>query len=51
MGKGKGSIDHWVCPVKKGQILFEFSGVPLSLALQAMRLAQHKLPLKTQFIQ
>jgi len=51
MGKGKGQINHWVCPVKKGQILFEINGVSASLALQAVQLAQHKLPLKTQFIQ
>ena len=50
MGKGKGSLDHWVCPIKKGQILFELSGIPLSLAVQAVHLAMHKLPLKTQFI-
>ena len=50
MGKGKGQINHWVCPVKKGQILFEINGVSASLALQAStRPAQ--IPLKTQFIQ
>ena len=51
MGKGKGQVDRWVCPVKKGQILFELHGVPASLALQALQLAQHKLPLKSQFIE
>lgn len=51
MGKGKGIIHHWVCPVQKGQILFELHGVPQSLAFQAVQLAQHKLPLKTKFIQ
>lgn len=51
MGKGKGAVNHWVCPVQKGQILFEINGVPQALAVQAAQLAQHKLPLKTQFIQ
>ena len=50
MGKGKGAIQQWVCHVQKGQILFEVNGVPESLAVQAVQLAQHKLPLKTQFI-
>ena len=50
MGKGKGSINHWVCPVKKGQILFELHGIPAQLAAQAVQLAQQKLCLKTQFI-
>ena len=51
MGKGKGSINHWVCPVKKGQILFELNGIPAQLAAQAAQLAQQKLCLKTQFIE
>jgi len=51
MGKGKGSINHWVCPVKKGQILFELNGIPVQLAAQAAQLAQQKLCLKTQFIE
>ena len=51
MGKGKGSINHWVCPVKKGQILFELNGIPAQLAAQAAQLAQQKLCHKTQFIE
>ena len=51
MGKGKGSINNCVCPVKKGQILFELNGIPAQLAAQAAQLAQQKLCLKTQFIE
>ena len=50
MGKGKGSPAGWVAAVKKGRILFEFEGVPIDMAREAMRLAAHKLPLKTKFI-
>ena len=44
MGKGKGSPSFWICRVQKGQILFEIDGVSKPLALQAMKLACHKLP-------
>ena len=50
MGKGKGAPEHWVAVVKKGRILFEMDGLPLELARDSMRLAAHKLPLKTKFI-
>ncbi len=50
MGKGKGTPDHWVAVVKPGRILFELEGVPHDTAKEAMRLASHKLPLKTKFI-
>jgi large subunit ribosomal protein L16 len=50
MGKGKGSVDHWVAVVKPGRILFELGGVPEDAAREAMRLASHKLPLKCQFV-
>ena len=50
MGKGKGAPDHWVCVVKKGRILFEMEGIPVELARDSMRLAAHKLPLRTKFI-
>lgn len=50
MGKGKGNPEHWVAVVKPGRILFELRGVPLTLAREAMRLAQHKLPIKTRII-
>ncbi len=51
MGKGKGEPEEWVAVVKPGRIIFEVSGVDEGLAREAMRLASHKLPLKTQFIQ
>jgi len=50
MGKGKGSPEYWVAVVKPGRILFELEGIPEDLAREAMRLAAHKLPLKTKFI-
>ena len=50
MGSGKGQPDHWVAVVRPGRILFELSGVDPSLAKEAMRLASHKLPIKTKFL-
>ncbi|MGH9490108.1 MAG: 50S ribosomal protein L16 [Terriglobales bacterium] len=50
MGKGKGVPDHWVAVVKPGRILFEMEGVPAEQAREAMRLAAHKLPLRTRFV-
>ncbi|MFH1715072.1 MAG: 50S ribosomal protein L16 [Elusimicrobiota bacterium] len=50
MGKGKGSPEFWVSVVKPGRILFEIEGVDVDLAKEAMRLASHKLPIKTKFI-
>ncbi len=50
MGKGKGSPEYWVAPVKPGKILFEADGVPLEIAREALRLAAQKLPVKTKFI-
>ncbi len=50
MGKGKGSPEYWVAVVKPGRIMFELEGVDLELAKEAMRLASHKLPIKTKFI-
>ena len=49
MGKGKGAVDHWVAVVKPGRILFEISGVSEEGAREAMRLASHKLSIKTRF--
>ncbi len=49
MGKGKGSVDHWVAVVKPGRILFEISGLTEDAAREAMRLASHKLAIKTKF--
>jgi len=51
MGKGKGAPDHWVAVVKPGKILFEMEGVSLTEAKEAMRLASHKMPLRTAFVQ
>ena len=50
MGKGKGAPDHWVAVVKSGKVLFELGGVDKTLAKEAMRLATHKLPIKTRFL-
>ena len=50
MGKGVGSIDGWVFPIKKGRILFELDGVSLELARSAIRSASYKLPMKSKFI-
>ncbi|MFH0764173.1 MAG: 50S ribosomal protein L16 [Candidatus Omnitrophota bacterium] len=50
MGKGKGLPDHWVAVVKKGKILFEMDGVPMEIARECMRVAAHKIPLRTKFI-
>ncbi|QXK91798.1 50S ribosomal protein L16 [Neoehrlichia mikurensis] len=50
MGKGKGSVEVWVCKVKPGKILFEVSGVSLNLAKEALQKAQSKLPMKCKFI-
>jgi len=50
MGSGKGTVDHYVSTVKPGTIIFEMDGVEETIAREAMRLASHKLPLKTKFI-
>lgn len=50
MGKGKGAPEYWVAVVKPGRILYELSGVPIEIAREAMRLASHKLPIKTRFV-
>ena len=50
MGSGKGSPEYWVAVVKPGRILFEMSGTNEEVAREAMRLASHKLPIKTKFI-
>jgi large subunit ribosomal protein L16 len=50
MGKGKGSPEAWVAVVKAGRVLFEMEGVPEETAREAMRLAAHKLPMKTKFV-
>jgi large subunit ribosomal protein L16 len=50
MGKGKGSPEAWVAVIKAGRILFEMEGVDEQRAKEAMRLASHKLPMKTKFV-
>jgi large subunit ribosomal protein L16 len=50
MGSGKGTPEGWVAVVKPGRVMFEMSGVSESLAREAMRLAGHKLPVKTKFV-
>jgi large subunit ribosomal protein L16 len=50
-GKGKGAPEFWVAVIKPGRILFEIEGVPKATAHEALRLAAHKLPIKTHFVQ
>ena len=50
MGSGKGNVDHYVAPVRPGRIMFEIAGVPEEVAREALRLAAHKLPMRTQFV-
>lgn len=50
MGSGKGAVDKWVAVVKEGKIMFEISGVSEEVAREALRLAAHKLPIKTKFV-
>jgi large subunit ribosomal protein L16 len=51
MGSGKGLPDHWVAVVRTGRMMFEMAGVGENVAKEAIRLAAHKLPLKTRFVQ
>ena len=50
MGSGKGSPEYWVSVIKPGRVLFEMNGVTEEIAREALRLASHKLPIKTKFI-
>ena len=50
MGSGKGSPEYWVAVVKPGRIMFEMDGITEEVAKEAMRLAGHKLPIKTKFV-
>jgi large subunit ribosomal protein L16 len=50
MGKGKGDLDHWVCVIKRGRVLFELGGVPQEYAKTCFRLAAYKIPLRTKFV-
>ena len=50
MGSGKGAPEYWVAVVKPGRVLFELNGIPEETAREALRLASHKLPIKTKFL-
>ena len=50
MGSGKGAPEDWVAVVKEGKIMFEIAGVPEDVAREALRLAGHKLPIKTKIV-
>lgn len=50
MGSGKGNPEYWVAVVRPGRVMFELSGVPEDLAREALRVAGHKLPIKTKFV-
>ena len=50
MGSGKGAPDHWVAVVKKGRVMFVINGVSEAIAREALRLASHKLPIKTKIV-
>ena len=50
MGAGKGAVEGWIAVVKPGRILFEVAGVPEEVAREALRLASHKLPVKSKFV-
>ncbi len=51
MGKGKGNPEAWVAPVKRGRMLYEMEGVDATIAREALRLAAHKLPIRTRFVE
>ena len=50
MGKGKGSVEFWVAPVKPGRVMFDIDGVPYELAEEALKRASAKLPISTRFV-
>ena len=50
MGKGKGSVEYWVCQIKPGKVLYEIDGVSDELATEAFKLAAAKLPFKTTIV-
>ena len=49
-GKGKGNVEYWVCQIQPGRVLYEIEGVPEELAREALRIASHKLPVKTRTV-
>jgi large subunit ribosomal protein L16 len=50
MGKGKGGVEYWVAVVKPGRMMFEISGLPESIAIEALHQAQYKFPIKTKIV-
>lgn len=50
MGKGKGAPEYWVAPIRRGRVMFEVAGVSKELAIEALNLASHKLPIKTKVV-
>jgi large subunit ribosomal protein L16 len=50
MGGGKGAVDHWVCVVHRGRVMYEMSDVPEEVAREALRRAAHKLPVPTKMV-
>jgi large subunit ribosomal protein L16 len=50
MGKGKGNVEEWVARVRRGRVIYEMEGVPREVAVEALRLAAHKLPMRTRFV-
>ena len=50
MGSGKGAPEYWVAVVKPGRVMFEIGGIDEAIAREAMRLASHKLPVKSKFV-
>jgi large subunit ribosomal protein L16 len=51
MGKGKGAPEGWVAVIRPGRVLYEMTGVTREMAMEALRLAAHKLPVKTRFVE
>lgn len=51
MGKGKGAPEGWVAVIRPGRVLYEMTGVSREMAMEALRLAAHKLPIKTRFVE
>ena len=49
-GSGKGAVEYWAAVVRPGRVMFEMGGIPIEAAKEAMRLAGHKLPIKTKFV-
>ena len=50
MGSGKGSVEWWIANIKPGRVMFEIAGVEEEVAREALRLAQHKLPMKSRIL-